>query len=535
MQSNRTEATLFASSLGRGDDSRGTDDRAARVIGVMQRNSIAVNSGNLQHMARLVNVVSALQAPGVSSATANAVRSLATAHADWSRQLTRTVGNEQPTRTPGWANRRQFTEAFGRIDDGTRFVSPNPPGSGPAQASPSPTWSDKQISDGVDKLLRDRGVDAPAVSELMKSLLLQPALTVDQRALAVNRTNQSVVSNSMRVRELLGSGNTNLRIALAERIGMPFSAVVARIHPEGDQTLALRVMNTINPSHRENVAELLLGVQVGSPPDALIYRSLDTIFRGGDPYASATTLANVLGVTPSSIKGSVRFLQSTFGGERTVMLRTMGFSFEQILAMNPVGAELSKRFDPALGTYSPTQIKLRTQKNLPNTREQAAERLLRVGVGNVDGIRSLSYRNWLAVGLVSDKPWSLPSDVARSFATIVPNGDPKAGGADLHQAFRVVQVLLGREIPRGARLDLMDRTYRHEINLLMLQTFGLGATRVGSGRLEAIPTDFKVSDWPSPAEAGQQGRKEPRTDQANEEVTWQQLLPLLQRHTVRLK
>ena len=46
----------------------------------------------------------------------------------------------------------------------------------------------------------------------------------------------------------------------------------------------------------------------------------------------------------------------------------------------------------------------------------------------------------------------------------------------------------------------MDRSYRQEINLLLLQTFGLGATRVGSGRLESIPTNFNLSDWPTPNE-----------------------------------
>lgn len=82
----------------------------------------------------------------------------------------------------------------------------------------------------------------------------------------------------------------------------------------------------------------------------------------------------------------------------------------------------------------------------------------------------------------------------------------------------------------------MDRSYRQEINLLLLQTFGLGATRVGSGRLESIPTNFNLSDWPTPNEPTTPStRSASRTDQGAEEVTWQELLPLLQRRSVRYK
>jgi hypothetical protein len=91
-------------------------------------------------------------------------------------------------------------------------------------------------------------------------------------------------------------------------------------------------------------------------------------------------------------------------------------------------------------------------------------------------------------------------------------------------------VLLNREIPRGPRLELQDREYRAQINLLLLQTFGLGATRVGSGRLEPIATDFKVSDWPSPVDAtGGRGRRAPAGEKTGREATWQELLPLLKR------
>ena len=127
------------------------------------------------------------------------------------------------------------------------------------------------------------------------------------------------------------------------------------------------------------------------------------------------------------------------------MLRTMGFDYQQIMSMNPVGAEIGKRFDPALGTYSAAETAARRAKNLPCTREEAAERLLRVGVGNVDKIRSMSYRSWLTVGLVSDNPSSMPSDISTAFDSVVPSSTARAGEREMNTNYRIAQVLLNRE------------------------------------------------------------------------------------------
>ena len=442
------------------------------------------------------------------------LRGLAAAHAEPPSN-----SNEVPT-TPS------------RQSEGTRQIAARPPATGPATttaAAPTP-WTEQRIGAGLEKLATDRGVTAPAVVELMKSYLRDPSMTVDERAASLGRTNQSVVSNTMGIREQLGIPTGNLRIGLAERIGMPYSEVVARIRVPGDAGLTRRVMNTINPSHRERVAELLLTVQVGSAPDVLTYRALDSMFRGGDPFASKVVLSKQLDLPAGRIDGTLGFLSRAFAGDRIAMLRTMGFDYQQIMSMNPVGAEIGKRFDPALGTYSAPETAARRAKNLPCTREEAAERLLRVGVGNVDKIRSMSYRSWLTVGLVSDNPSAMPSDISAAFDSVVPSSTARAGEREMNTNFRIAQVLLNREIPRGARLELQDRNYRAQINLLLLQTFGLGATRVGSGRLESIATEFKVSDWPSPVESTERSRRAaPAGEKTGGEATWQQLLPLLQR------
>ena len=414
----------------------------------------------------------------------------------------------------------------------SRPIAAKRPTDGPVTISASlpMRWDEQRINASIDQLAKNNGISGPATIDLMKSYLRDPSMTVDQRAASVGRTNMSVVSNTMAIRQALGIPTDSLRIGLAERIGMPFSEVAARIEVPGDVGLTRRVMDAINPSHREGVAQMLLTVQVGSAPDVLVYRALDSMFRGGDPFASKVILSKQLDLPAGKIDGTLGFLNRTFAGERTAMLRTMGFNYEQIMSMNPVGAEIGKRLDPALGTYSAAENAARRAKNLPCTREEAAERLLRVGVGNVDKIRSMSYRSWLTVGLVSDNPSSMPSDIAAAFQSIVPDASARSGVGEMNTNFRIAQVLLGREIPRGPRLELQDRTYRAEINLLLLQTFGLGATQTGSGRLMPIATDFKVSDWPSPVDSGERsGRRAPAGEKSGREASWQELLPLLQR------
>jgi hypothetical protein len=397
----------------------------------------------------------------------------------------------------------------------------------------SPPWSNERINASVDVLAARYGISAPAAVAVMKSCLSDPGLTRDQRATTLGLSPAVVINNTNRIRTTLGIGSSeNLRIGLAKQVGMPLSDVVARIRAPGDAGLTRRVMNTINASHREGVAERLLTVQLGTDADVTVYEALDAIFRGGDPFAASAALGKQLDLPKAKFTSSDNFLRRTFPGNRIAMLRTMGFNHEQIMSMNPVGAEIAKRFDPALGSYSAEEKAVRREKNLPCTREEASERLLRVGAGNVDKIRSMSYRSWLTLGLVSDNPSAMPSDISRAFQSVAPDASDRSGVGEMNTNFRIAQVLLGREIPRGARLELQDRTYRAEINLLLLQTFGLGATRIGTGRLDPIATDFKVTDWPSPVDAPEGGgRRAPRSESSGREATWQELLPLLQRRT----
>ena len=554
-QSNREAASKLMQAIGRVDDPRAMDEHAARIFGLLQGRGLAVSASNLLHLARLVNVAKRTQEP-TAALQAPSWGRLATDHAQWRLQRPETSGLAragQPTPStaepgsmrespiPGWFDDPRYAGLVARPDDSRRSVSPDPPGQIPqprsdaAAAQTLPSWSDKQINDGIDKLARDNGIQAPAVIEVMKSLLLDPSMTHEQRAQLLNRVTETVKGVSPRVRTQLGlSAGANLRIALAEKIGMPFTAVIARIRPGNDPGLTLRVMGTINPGHREAVAKALLATQPGTDADVNIYRALDTIFQGGDFYASEKTLVRALGLENTKASAAVQGLQRAFGADRINLLRAMGFRYEQMLAMNPVGNELTKRFDPKLNRFSASEQALRTSKNLPNTREEAAERLIRVGVGSADKTSPLSYRQMLAIGLTSDKPWSMPTDIDNAYASAVPGSSPNSGSADMSRAFRVAQGVLQRDIPRGHRNDLMGRSYRQEINLVLLQTFGLGATRLGSGALESIPTDFRVADWPSPrAESESPGRPSSSTDKGTEEATWQQLVPLLQRHQVK--
>jgi hypothetical protein len=409
-----------------------------------------------------------------------------------------------------------------------------PPPTGAVGAAAPPPWNEQRINASVDKLAKDRGVTSPALVELMKSYLCDPSMTIDNRAASLGRAYKSVAKTTASIRTALGIGSSeNLRVSLAKQVGMPPSEVVARIQASGDTDLPRRVISTINASHREAVAERLLSVRPGSDADVMVYRALNAIFRGGDPFAANAALSKQLNLPIARFTSADTFLRGAFSGDRITMLRTMGFKYEQIMSMNPVGAEISRRLDPALGTYSAAEQATRRERNLPCTREDAAERLLRAGTARPGGgLQTMTYRNWLAVGLVSDKPSTMPSDTANAYASIAPNSAVNSGVNDMAHAFRVAQTVLGREIPRGGRTDLMDRGYRQEANLLLLQIFGLGATRVGSGHFESIPTNFKISDWPAPNETPSSiGQKAPRTDQGTEEVTWQKLLPLLRQRS----
>ena len=501
-QANRDEAAKFMQIFGRLDDPSAIDERATRIVGLLQKEGVALSGSNLRHLALLIKPENALQRPNDPlQVQVQSLRGLASDHAQWSLQRPESV-------------------SVGSLND--------------MPGSARPSWSDRRVVDAVDKLARERGIGAPALIELMKSLVLDPSMTHAQRASSLNRSVGAIENWSNKLRGEIGAGNTNLRIALAECIGMPFAAVVARIRVDGDPDSTQRVLSKINPSHREFVARQLLTVQPGSDADTNVYRALDVVFHGGNFLSARNVLAVQLGMTQRKADGALQFLQRTFSSERIDMLRAMGFTHEQILALNPVGAQLNKRLDPALGTYSPAELARRRSKNLPCTREDAAERLLVARAGNAGDHFALSFRNLLALGLVSDKPWLTPNRLGRIFADAVPGSNESAGASDINRAFREAQVLLGRDIPRGFRNDLMDSRYRQDINLVLLQAFGLGATRTGSGVLEPIPSDFAVDSWPPPREdSSDPDRPAASASSGAREATWQELMPLLERHEVR--
>jgi hypothetical protein len=380
----------------------------------------------------------------------------------------------------------------------------------PAAAPAS--WSDRKIRDRVAALAERHGLTAPGPIALMTDVLLNPSRMNAQRGAALGQSEGIVGNNAITIRRVLQLPRGDLRPSLARQIGMPLTTLVERIGTEQDPQLGRRVISKINASHREGVAELLLLASPGSQIEIHAYESLDKMFTS-DPLAADDRCSGM------------SFLRDTFARERIPMLRVMGFSREQILSMNPVGRELSRRFDPALGTYSAAERAVRHAKGLPNTREEAAQLLMTARAANK---RQLSYRSWVALGLVSDKPWSTMQELNAAYLSVAPGGYSEAARSDTNLAFRVAENLRGQQIPRGSAPDLVDRDYRRDINRLLLKSFGLGATAIGTGQLESIPTDFEPRDRPSPTDrAGPPVNPVTQQEGDVESIRWQQLVPLL--------
>lgn len=376
------------------------------------------------------------------------------------------------------------------------------------------TWTDAQIVDAVAALAQRHGITAPNQIAVMKDLLQRPGLGQHERVEALGQS-RGVMSNCITaIAKTLGLPSRNLRVGLAEQVGMPYSTLVARIGTPQVPGLGARVIGRVNPSHREGVAELFLTAQGGTRIERSMYETLETVFTS-DPYHGDR-------------HGAMPFMSRLFATDRLEMLRVMGFSNEQILRMNPVGNELAQRLDPALGTYSPQEQALRQAKGLPNTREEAA---LRLWTATTDQGKGMSYRRWIALGVLSDKPWFLPQDIYNAYLSAAPGSSPTGGSNDANFAFRVAENLRGRQIPRGSQPDLIDRNYRQDINRLLLQTFGLSATNLATGQRESIPTTFEPRERPAPNEQPATPARrstEASSDDDAPQVTWQQLLPLLQ-------
>jgi hypothetical protein len=143
--------------------------------------------------------------------------------------------------------------------------------------------------------------------------------------------------------------------------------------------------------------------------------------------------------------------------------------------------------------------------------------------------RGLTYRNRIALGLLSDERWSMPQDLNEAYLRVAPGGYSAAGQSDANLAFRVAEQLVGKAIPCGSQPNLIDRGYRFDLNRKLQQRFGLGETELSSGRLKLIPNTFEPRDQPDAGSTPERypGREmpEPREAQA---LNWPELLPLLQ-------
>jgi hypothetical protein len=518
---NLTQATKIARALGSVGEPEQADERAARLVGVLQRTGIEVNSTNLEHVARLIDLTRFLKSKEISRPSLQTVRELAVAHAVWRGKQTQTTPAE-PVGRAGWFDAPWFSDLFGRVDDGTRFVSPNPLGQNPERSpAQSPTaWSNDLIRDGVTALAQRYGITSTVQIALMIDVLQNPSLTAGQRGVASGRSESGVRNTFALIRQAAGlTPGCDLRPELARLTGMPLAALISRIGTEADPKLGQRVMGHIPEGHRERVAKLLLTVRPGRQTEIDIYQALDDMFTT-DPLAADIQRS-------AGNRDAMNFLRATFARERIPMLREMGFGYEQILSMNPIGRELANRFDPALGTFSAEEVKLRQAKNLPNTREEAALRLMTARTS--EDLR-LSYRSWVPLALLSDKHWLMPQDLINAYQSVSPTGSLGAASLDSSKAFRVAEALRGRPIARGSSQDLMDRNYRQDINRLLLQTFGLGATGIATGRLESIPTGFEPRDrYASNELPDSSARRRVPESTGTDDVRWQQLLPLLRR------
>jgi hypothetical protein len=192
---NLTQATKIARALGSVGEPEQADERAARLVGVLQRTGIEVNSTNLEHVARLIDLTRFLKSKEISRPSLQTVRELAVAHAVWRGKQTQTTPAE-PVGRAGWFDAPWFSDLFGRVDDGTRFVSPNPLGQNPERSpAQSPTaWSNELIRDGVTALAQRYGITSPVQIALMIDVLQNPSLTAGQRGVASGRSESGVIA-----------------------------------------------------------------------------------------------------------------------------------------------------------------------------------------------------------------------------------------------------------------------------------------------------------------------------------------------------
>ncbi len=332
-----------------------------------------------------------------------------------------------------------------------------------------------------------------------------------KRAVAAIRAEEPAFTNT----------KTDRMVQIAKILGISSAKLFTRIESVNDTELGLRVINRIPASHRERVAEVILSMHTYYIKSVYL---LNKLFTEGEPLGngryiqksedSNSRLSNRLyqdfGINPKTDTASNDQLT------RVKFLRHLGFSYQDILQMNPVWHQLARRLDPNLGTYS-KQV-YAANPSLPRSREEAARRIIESG---------LSYRQSSVLAFTSDAPWLNSSELTDIYLTANPNANQKTGKIDRAEAFAAADILLGRKIPRGTSVELQTPEHQKQLNQQLLQLFGLGGRKAGLPGLYPIPPGLSTS-WPTPQNNPLTRQGTPRrSSPGNESVTWQQILPLL--------
>jgi hypothetical protein len=204
-------------------------------------------------------------------------------------------------------------------------------------------WSDQAIRNKVAalpqlKYMRPSAV--PRAGALMADLLTEPRVNLAHRVDAKGQQ-LTTAAPSLR-RAFYVAPGTDLRTATAQAIEMPLGAVVARIKGPNDAALGKRVIERVNPEHRERVAEILLTLSPGSAAELNVYRTLDQMMNSGNPTISDKELTALyprgkLSEFMHSIKIAGQLFKPQKTGtartDRVEILRGMGFTKEQIESM----------------------------------------------------------------------------------------------------------------------------------------------------------------------------------------------------------
>jgi hypothetical protein len=402
-----------------------------------------------------------------------------------------------------------------------------------ARATNASPWTEESIRVALENLasragLNDpsrKGINTSGRQALMEDLLLHPHRSLQERATAIQSPLASMQAWMVEFRQSLGLlAGSDLRSALAQRAGIPLSEVVARIGISTDPALGRRVINMLPPTHRENIAELMLATsKPGFSKEIGALQFLDAVLRSGDPFIGSKFASQFVGHPFTSINDGQNSIYRTFAQSanthtetRLNLLRTLGFNYSDILRMNPAGQALWERLDPAVGSYDAATYERLPQ--LPRSREEAAARILRADI---------SYRDWIMLGVLSDRPWSAPSDIFRLYGNISVSGEAVAS-ASRKNVFDQAELLLGREIPRGSTHELLSRDYQSKINRIVLLMFGLGSREIGSGKFGPTPPVLQLESWPAPEDRSGT-RSSENSPQRGEDVNapWQEFMPLL--------